>query len=90
MVAKMMNWWLHTCAFCQIMHRVMSALFSLFVIGLSVYGSYQIIDWWRDDSPIHPSNIHRSFNTGFFIASFTGQEKAPRTTALETMPVTIF
>jgi len=66
MVAKMMNWWLHTCAFCQIMHRVMSALFSLFVIGLSVYGSYQIIDWWRDDSPavefglgdITPTEVH--------------------------------
>lgn len=52
MVTKMKAWWFHTCLFCQVIHRVMSIVFSVVVIGLSLYGSYQLVDWWRDGSPV--------------------------------------
>lgn len=51
MVVKMTHWWLHTCQICQVIRRLMGLVFSLFVIGLSMYGTYQLYDWWNDNSP---------------------------------------
>lgn len=51
MVTEVKTWWLKTCQFCQVVRTVSRMLLWVFVVGLSVYGSYQLIDWWRDGSP---------------------------------------